>query len=73
MWTKRFWKDTSERVIASFAGGVLAVIGADELFNALSADWVGALAGGLLAAAVSLLKAFIAVGKGDPETASLAD
>lgn len=58
MWTRAFWKATAERVVASFAGGVLAGFG-------IGASWPGALAAGGIAAAVSLLKALVASRTGD--------
>lgn len=59
VWTTQFWKDTSERVISSVAGGALSVIGADQ-FGVLEADWtlIGSVALGT--GVVSLLKAFTA-------------
>lgn len=63
MWSKAFWKATTERVVASTAGGALAAIGADA-FGVVEADWLGIASLGLGAGVVSLLKA-LAVGYKD--------
>lgn len=70
MFSIPYLKDLAERVLASFAGGILAVLGAD-MFDALHADWKAALGVGLGAAVVSLLKGFAAKAVGDPDSASL--
>ena len=63
MLTLAFWKATAERVIASVAGGALAVIGADQ-FGVVQADWQGIASVALGAGVVSLLKA-LAFGASD--------
>lgn len=66
MFTKKFWKGTAERAIASVAGGALSVIGADA-FGALEADWVGIASVAAGAGIVSVLKALAAGSKdGNP-------
>lgn len=66
MFTFVFWKATTERVVASIAGGALSVIGADA-FGALEADWVGITSVALGAGVVALLKALAAGAKdGNP-------
>lgn len=62
-----FWQAALERIVASFAGAILAVIGAD-FFNVIQTDWVGLLSVGAGAAIVSLLKALVAgaTGNGSP-------
>lgn len=72
MFTRAFWKDTTERVIASAAGGVLTVSGLDA-FNVLDADWKSLLGIGLGTGLVSFLKALVASKVNDPESASLVD
>jgi len=72
MLTKAFWTATAERVIASFAGAVIAILTADG-FDVLSADWGGILTGGGIAALVSLLKALVASRVGDNPGPSLAN
>lgn len=62
IWTRAFWKAATERVIASVAGGALAVLGADA-FNVLDTDWQGIAAVAAGAGVVSLLKA-VAAGAG---------
>lgn len=76
MWSAVFWEDTSERVVASFAGTLLSewtANSASTMFglNLVSVDWKTSLgvAGG--AALASLLKALVASGVGDPQSASL--
>lgn len=72
MFTRAFWKDAAERVVASAAGGALTVLGLDAV-NVLDADWkvvVGTAAGTGL---VSLLKALAARTVNDSESASLVD
>jgi Putative lactococcus lactis phage r1t holin len=67
MYTLAFWKAAFERILASFAGGLLAVMTLDG-FNLAQADWTTLLVGGGTAALVSLLKAIIAgaTGNGSP-------
>lgn len=70
VFTKTFWRDTTERVVASAAGGALAALGADAV-DVLQVDGLAVLgvAGG--AALVSLLKALVASRIGSPSSASL--
>lgn len=56
MWSKPFWKATTERVVASVAGGALGVIGAGA-FGVVEADWLAIASIGAGAGVVSLLKA----------------
>ena len=63
MWSKAFWKATSERAIASVAGGALSVITVDT-FGAVEADWLGIASVALGAGVVAVLKA-LAVGYKD--------
>lgn len=70
MFTRAFWQDLSERMISSFAGGVLSAFGLD-LVNVLNVDWYSALGLGLGAAVISLLKGLAARKVGDSESASL--
>ena len=72
MFTRAFWKDTAERVIASAAGGVLTITGLD-LFDVLQADWQAIVGGGLGAGFISLCKALVASKVNDPDSASLVD
>ena len=59
MYSLEFWKAALERIIASIAGGALAVISAD-VFGALEADWYGIASVALGAGVVALLKALAA-------------
>ena len=66
----KYWKDLVERVIASFAEGVLSVIGLDAV-NLLDVDWRAALGVGGGVALVTLLKGLAARGTGSPDSAGL--
>ncbi|HEU5475706.1 MAG TPA: holin [Actinophytocola sp.] len=70
MFTRAFWADLGERVVSSFAGGVLAALGGDAV-NAWEVDWKTALGFGAGAALVSLVKGLAARRVGDAESASL--
>lgn len=71
IWSKGFWKATAERVIASTAGGALAVLGT-ELFNVTEVDAGGVMGVALGAGLVSLLKALVAgATNGTPSVASV--
>lgn len=69
MWTKKFWKDTAERVLATAAQAAAGAIGATAVIQGV--DWrvVGGTAA--TAALLSLLKALYASRRGDPNSASL--
>jgi len=71
MWTKKFWQDTLERVIATAAQSAVAAIGTTAVIQ--SVDWrvVGGTAA--TAALLSLLKALYASRRGDPTSASLVE
>ncbi len=66
-----FLKDLAERVVASFAGGVLASLGVVDQLNLADANWSLAFGLGGGAAVVSLLKGVIAKFTGDTDSASL--
>ncbi|MCP2168142.1 holin [Goodfellowiella coeruleoviolacea] len=65
-----YMRDLVERAVSSFAGAVLAALGA-EAVDLLAVDWRGVLGVGLGAAVVSVLKALAARRVGDPGSASL--
>lgn len=68
MFTKRFWQDTAERVIATAAAvGAVSV----PVTAATSMDWRTALVMTGLTALATLLKCLAATRKGDPASASL--
>lgn len=72
MYTKKFWKDASERMVSSAANAVLLAVGANQV-NVLDLDamiLLGFAGGGAL---ISFLKALAAAHTGDPESASLVD
>jgi len=71
IWSRGFWKATTERVVASIAGGALAVMG-NELFNVLELDVAQTAGVALGAGLVSLLKALAAgATNGTPSVASV--
>lgn len=72
MFSRAFWIATAERVIASIAGAVIAVLTADG-FDLLNAHWPGILATAGVAGLVSLLKALVAANIGDNPGPSLAN
>lgn len=72
MLNRAFWTATLERIVATVAGAVLAVLTADG-FDLLTADWRGVLSTAGLAGLVSLLKALIASRVGDNPGPSLAN
>lgn len=65
-----YWRDLSERVLASFAGGVLATLPVGA-FNVVDIPWTASLGIGAGAAVVSLLKGVVAKWTGDPNSAGL--
>jgi hypothetical protein len=65
----QYLKDLAERTLASFAGGVLSVLGLDVV-NVLDMDWKAALGVGAGAAVVSVLKGWVARGVGSPDSAA---
>lgn len=65
MWTAKFWKDTAERVVSTFAQ---ALIGSGLVLTFTDAN--AYIAAGV-AAGVSLVKALAASQVGDPQSASL--
>lgn len=71
MWTTAYWKDLTERVVSSAAGGALTAWGGGEVANLWTADarLITGMAAG--AALISLLKGLAAVKRGDPASASL--
>lgn len=73
MWTRKFWRDLTERVIASAAGGALAVLVGGETTGDGRIGWQAIAVGAGVAAAVSLLKGLVAAQKGDPTSASLVE
>lgn len=73
LFTKLFWLDAIERVIATFVEALAAVITvavmAGNGFEAV--NWVTAISIAGLASVLSLLKAMYAAAKADTDTASL--
>lgn len=73
MWTAKFWRDLAERIIASAAGGALALIVTGQTTGDHHISVQAVLLGAGIAALVSLLKGLIASQKGDPTSASLVE
>lgn len=57
IWTSAFWKATTERALASVAGGALSVLGTNAIVPAFETDWRGVVSVALGAGLVSVLKA----------------
>lgn len=59
IFTRKFWKDATERAVKSAAQAALLVFTGDQVFNAWHADWAmaGGVAGG--AALLSLLTSLV--------------
>ncbi len=72
MWTKAFWKGVAERALWSFAGAIVAIMGADG-FNLLKADLKAILLTALGAAVFSFFKSLAvnASGAGPVGSASM--
>lgn len=71
MFSRKFLRDLAERVIASAAGGALAVLIPGETLGDHHIGWTSVLYGAGIAAAVSLLKGLIAGTTGNKDSASL--
>jgi hypothetical protein len=70
MFTKRFWRDASERAIKSAAGATLLVLGAGRV-NVLQVDWSNTLGFAAGAALISTLMSLGSSFTGDPQSASV--
>lgn len=70
MFTLTYWKDAAERVVAAFASGLVGVLAASGVVDALNADWRVALGVGLGAAVVEALRSLAAAGVADRNSAS---
>lgn len=70
MFTKKFWKEATERAVKTLAQTFLALTAASNVFDALVADWqtiLGASVGAaLLSYATSIVSANIGPKKDDP-------
>ena len=71
MYTASFWKDAFERAVKTAAQAVVLFLGADQLFDAVSADWASAGSFALGGAVLSLLTSVVSAPLGDPGTASV--
>jgi hypothetical protein len=59
IWTGLFWKDTAERVLATVAQVLIAVLSVDGL-NLVALDWQAIASAVAIAGALALLKAILA-------------
>lgn len=73
MWTVRFWRDATERMVKSAAQGALLYLGGDQVLGAWHANWAAAGGIALGAAILSLLTSLVSSRVGDPSSASLVD
>jgi hypothetical protein len=71
MYTKQFWKDTTERVISTAAQAAVGALGTTAVLSRVNWTIVLGTAGG--GALMSLLKCLVAAQKGDPSSASLVE
>lgn len=73
MFTKKFWIESSERALKTFAQFIL-VLGAAETFNVFTVDWktnIGmAIGGALLSYASSIVSSGIGPNKDNPSLVS---
>jgi hypothetical protein len=70
MLSKKFWEDTSERVIRTMAQALIALMGTDAL-GIVGLDWAQMLSVAAGAGLTALLTAIVASGIGDKGTASV--
>lgn len=70
MYTAKFWKDAFERAAKTAAQAVLLFLGADQLLDAVSADWGSAasfaVGGAVLSLLTSAVSAPLGADKGSP-------
>lgn len=71
MRTKVFWADLAERVIATFAMSLAAVLSAGGFLGLFNVSWLDALSVAGMAALLSALKGIAAAGVGREDSASL--
>lgn len=77
LFTRRFWVDTFERSVATFAEAAAGVLTLDVIRNAVTGGdysslyWTGG--GVVVATALAVLKAVGAAAKNDVDSASLSD
>ena len=71
MFTKKFWVESSERALKTFAQTLLAMIGAVAVFDAFTADWLTMISVSLGATVLSYLTSIVSAEVGDYGTPSL--
>jgi len=60
IFTRMFWKDTTERVIGTFAQGWLGAIVGGSIFEVTALGWKQSIGIGISAGLIALLKCIIA-------------
>lgn len=70
MWTSKFWTETGERALKTFAQAAAAALAGDRL-GVLSVDWLQALSIAALAAVLSVLTSISSAPVGDENSPSL--
>lgn len=71
MYTVQFWKDATERALKTAGQSVLLFLGADQMLDAVSADWPSAGSFALGGAVLSYLTSIVSAPIGDKGTASV--
>lgn len=74
MFTKTFWKDASERAIATFAQTIIAMVGVlapMSSFDLLNVHYEQVILVGLVSGILSYLKSIVAARVSDTQSASL--
>lgn len=72
MYTLDYWKDLSERAIATFAQVLVALAGTDA-FGWLSLNWGDIFLASAFAGGLSIAKSLAAKGLNQPDSASVVD
>jgi hypothetical protein len=72
MWTKKFWKNATERAVKTWAQSLVALLTAGSA-NVLEVDWASALGVSVGAALLSFLTSLGSAGVTKSESPSLVD
>jgi hypothetical protein len=71
MFTLQFWKDASERAIATFAQALLAIVGMNLIVDWQNVNWWQVIVTALIAAALSIVKSIAVINVGEANNASV--
>ena len=71
MFTRYFWTSALERAVKTAAQSVLLAVGADQGFDALTADWATIGGFALGGAVLSILSSMASTAVSDPESPSI--